>query len=139
MRHNITYIHNDGKADTKLNMSAEGDDGSLAWVSYITKREEWQKTKFAKQFPKETTYRHSLMEEADALRSVISAAKGLKPKSMNKQIAILTQMDQDGVLEAFILIATPDRGIAQDYAAYLRTNRDKLKLYVTKYVIGNGS
>jgi tetratricopeptide (TPR) repeat protein len=128
-----------GKADATIKVSPEMGDGSLAWMSYITKREEWRNTKFAKQFPKEIAYRHTLTEEAEALRSVISTAKAFKPKSLNKQIAILSQMDQDGVLEAYILLAIPDSGIAQDHAAYLRAYRDKLKLYVVRYVIGSGS
>jgi len=35
-------------------------------------------------------------------------------------------------------MATPDRGIAADHAGYLRANRDKLRLYVVKYVVGRG-
>ena len=74
-------------------------------------------------------------EEAEALKSVVSMAATLKPKKMNEQIALLSQMDKDGVLEAYILMAIPDRGIAQDHRSYLLTHRDKLKLYVAKYVI----
>lgn len=84
----------------------------------------------------ETGLRHTVAEEADALRSVVSMAKSLKPKKLNDQIATLASMDQDGVLEAFIIIARPDQSIASEHRAYLRQNRDKLRLYVSKYVIG---
>src|SRR5262249_55434996 len=105
---------------------------------YSTTREEWEKTKFAKTFPKEKTYRHSLAEEADALRSVVTMAKSLKPKVLNDQIAMIEKLDKDGVLEAYILLAMPDQDIAPEHHEYLVKNRDKLRLYVTKYVIGAG-
>jgi len=50
------------------------DDGSFAWISYGATRSTWRKEKFAKVFPNERAYRHSLAEEADALRSVILLA-----------------------------------------------------------------
>lgn len=125
----------DGKASSTLNISPLVEDGSLAWMSYVVTRETWRKEKFAKQFPKEKAYRHSVQEEADALRSVVTAAKGLKAKTLNPQIALLTKLDQDGVLEAFILMAIPDAGIAQDHSAYLRSNRELLRKYVLNYVI----
>ena len=125
----------DGKAETSINMG-KMDDGSLAWGSYVSTREEWRNQKFAKQFPNAPNYRHTLMEEADALRSVVAAARAMKPKVLNEQIATLAKMDDDGVLEAYILLAIPDRGIAADHRSYLRAHRDKLKLYVVKYVVG---
>ena len=125
----------DGKMETTINVNPLMDDGSMGWMAYVTTREDWSKQKFAKEFPGEKTYRHSVREEADALRSVVSMAKSLKPKKLNDQIALIEQMDKDGVLEAFIIMAMPDAGIAADHADYLRKNRDKLRLYVTKYVI----
>lgn len=127
----------DGKYNANLTLSPDLADGSLAWGSYITTREDWRKEKFARAFPNEKAYRHTLAEEADALRSVIAAAKGLKPTKLNPQIELLSKLDQDGVLEAYILLARPDEGIAQDHPAYLRSNRDKLRLYVVKYIVGN--
>ena len=105
-------------------------------MSYVTTRELWRKEKFSKQFPKERAYRHTLVEEADALRSVVSTAKTLKLKKLNDQIELLSKLDQDGVLEAYILMAIPDAGIAQDHRGYLRANRAKLRQYVAGYVIG---
>ena len=126
----------DGKMETTLTVNPVMDDGGLAWAAYITTREDWSKRKFALEFPAEKAYRHTAREEADALRSVVTTAKTLKPKKLNEQIALIEQMDKDGVLEAYVLMATPDKGIAADHAAYLRANRDKLRLYVSKYVIG---
>lgn len=127
----------DGKAVTTINISPQAGDGSLAWISYTAKRTEWHDTKFAKTFPNEKTYRHTLQEEAEALRSVIGTAKDLQKnaKTINPQIALLNKLDQDGLLEAYILMAIPDQGIARDHAEYLRQNRAKLRQYVVKYVI----
>lgn len=125
----------DGKANSTINLSPKANDGSLAWASYISTREMWRQAKFAKQFPKEKAYRHTLWEEADALRSVVSSAKAFKPKMLNDQITMLAKMDQDGVLEAFILMAIPDQGIAQDHQGYLLGHRDKLRQYVLNYMI----
>ena len=125
----------DGKKHTTINISPGEEDGSTAWIAYSATRETWEKEKFAKVYPKETQYRHSLAEEAEALRSVVTMAKSLKPKKLNEQIGLIEKLDKDGVLEAYILLARPDRGIAQDHHDYLRKDRDKLKLYVTKYVM----
>jgi hypothetical protein len=111
------------------------DDGSLAWIAYTTTRQDWKKTKFAKAYPKELVYKHTVAEEADALRSVVSMTKTMKAKSINPQIATIEKMDKDGVLEAYVLMAIPDRDIAEEHPSYVRANRDKLRQYVLKYVI----
>jgi tetratricopeptide (TPR) repeat protein len=125
----------DGKPQTTINVGPDLDDGSLAWGAYVATREAWRSAKFVKAYPSESAYRHSLKEEAEALRSVVEAAKASKSKSLNPQIKILADMNADGVLEAYILMARPDKGIARDHREYLRANRDKMRLYVTKYVI----
>jgi tetratricopeptide (TPR) repeat protein len=130
-----TKIGADGKQNTTININPLVDDGSMAWIAYSATRETWKKEKFARTFPGGIAYRHSLAEEADALRSVVEMAKTLKPRTLNSQIAILAQLDKDGALESFILLARPDDDIADDHPAYLRANRDKLIQYVQKYVI----
>ena len=129
-------VGEDGKTHVDITVDPLADDGSMAWIAYSATREEWKKTKFAKTHPKEA-YRHTLAEEADALRSVVSMARSLKPKTLNPQIALIESMDKDGVLEAFILMARPDESIADEHAKYVRSNRAQLRTYVTKYVIGS--
>lgn len=51
---------------------------------------------------------------------------------------MLKKLDDEGLLEAYILLARPDEGIAADHPAYLRQNRDKLRRYVTQYVVNGG-
>lgn len=123
----------DGKEKTSITVSLD-DDGSIGWIAYTATRETWKKEKFAKAFPK-GQYRHTLTEEAEALRSVVEMARSVKPKTLNDQIAVLEKLDKDGLLEAFILLAMPDVGIAQDHPSYLRANREKLRKYVREYVV----
>ena len=134
----------DEKGNAKINSGAGAlpggkDDGSSAWVSYGATRSIWRKEKFAKTFPSEKTYRHSLAEEADALRSVLAVATGDKQvKNLSPSLAKLKKLNDEGLLEAYILLARPDQGIAQDYAAYLSRNRDVLRRYVVEYILTGG-
>jgi tetratricopeptide (TPR) repeat protein len=139
-----TDVTFDEKGDAKINLDAGAllsgkEDGGLAWISYGATRSTWRKEKFAKTFPQEKVYRHSLAEEADALRSVLALASDKQvAKTLSPSLARLKKLDEEGLLEAYILLARPDQGIAQDHAAYLRQNRDKLRRYVVQYVVTGG-
>src|SRR5687767_866496 len=138
---NVTF---DEKGDAKINLDAGAllggtNDGSFAWIGYGGARATWRKEKFAKTFPSEKAYRHSLAEEVDALRTVLSVAKSDKTiKSLSPSLAKLKKLDEEGLLEAYILIARPDDGIVEDYPAFLQQNRDKLRRYVLEYVVKGG-
>jgi len=138
---NVTF---DDKGDAKINLDASAllggkDDGSFAWISYGATRSTWRKEKFAKTFPNEKTYRHSLAEEADALRSVLSVATAdKKDKKLSPSLTKLKKLDEEGLLESYILLAQPDEGIAQDHPAYLKQNREKLRRYMLQYVVKGG-
>jgi tetratricopeptide (TPR) repeat protein len=116
------------------------NDGSAMWMFYHTTRSQWIKGKFAKEFPDEKEYRHSLREEAEALgvvASVVSeAVKGgrMKEKDLDPSIANLLKIHNAGLLEAYVLLAKADAGIARDYAEYRKNNRDKLRQYLNEYV-----
>jgi tetratricopeptide (TPR) repeat protein len=129
-----------GNANVALDPAALGkDDGSFAWVGYGATRTLWHKEKFARTFPGEKGYRHSLAEEADALRGVIAVAAGdKKTLTLSPALATLKKLDEEGLLEAYILLARADEGIARDHAAYLRQNRDRLRRYVVTYVLNGG-
>jgi tetratricopeptide (TPR) repeat protein len=137
---NVTF---DEKGDAKINLDASAllsgkDDGSFGWISYGVTRSAWRKEKFAKTFPNEKQYRHSLAEEVDALRSVLKVASDKNAKSLSPSLAKLKKLDEEGLLEAYILIARPDDGIAEDHPAFLKQNRDKLRRYVSEYVVKGG-
>lgn len=117
------------------------EDGTSAWAVYGIARAAWttnNNERFRKQYPSEKEYRHSLAEEADALRLVIESvkqqAKKGKVKQLDPALKQLVKLDDDGLLEAYILLARPDEGVAQDYAEYRRANRDKLRRYLIEYV-----
>jgi len=127
----VTFDTN-GKAVPKVSIGTE-DASARPWLAYLVTRETWKKERFTKAFPKEAAYRHSLQEEVEALRAVVAAAT--EQKSPNKQLELLAKMDTEGVLEAFVLLAKPDDGIAGDHPEFLKNNRPKLRQYVMNYVI----
>lgn len=146
-----TSVKFDEKGDVKIDLDASAlmgakDDGSFAWISYGATRSQWHKEKFRQTYPNENGYRHSLAEEADALRSVLTMATAEKKtmatadKKTNLSPALqkLKQLNDEGLLEAYILLARPDAGIARDHPAYLRSNRDKLRRYMVAYVAKGG-
>ncbi len=126
---------------------SEDGDGSAAWSMYGISRALWMNKKdgalsdkFAKAYPNETSYRHSLAEEMDALalvlESVQTQTKEKKVKKLTSSLENLKKLNDAGLLEAYMLFAKPDKGIARDYDAYRKTNRDKLRRYWSEIVIG---
>jgi len=114
-------------------------DGSNEWLMYDLTRIAWSKGEFFKNYPDEKVYRHSLKEEATAFRMVAEAAakdlKSGKVKALEPSLAVLVKLNEDGFLEAYVLFAHPDQGIARDYAAYRKDNREKLRRYWFEVVI----
>jgi len=137
----------DGKVNIAIapSVSADKGDGSAAWTMYGLTRSTWMNNKnglserFAKAYPGEKTYRHSLAEETGALRMVIESVstqtKDKKIKQLQQSLATLVKINDAGLLEAYVLLARPDEGIVRDYASYRKTNRDKLRRYVVEYLI----
>jgi hypothetical protein len=120
----------------------ETGDGSGAWMAYGLIRAVWRNGDFLKKFPNEKVYRHSLAEEAAALRGVLVAVKNQRKdiKQLNPALKQLQELNDAGLLEAYILLAQADAGIRQDYDAYRQNNRDKLKRYLVEFlIIENGS
>ena len=117
-----------GKDDKKKGAAA-------AWMMYGIIRASWQ-SEFAKQYPNEKTYRHSLKEEAAALRGAVEAVKDAK--NDDPSIQVLRKLNKEGLLEAYILLALPDQGIANDFPAYRKSNVEDLRRYVKLYVMTGG-
>lgn len=119
--------------------SLDKKDGSSAWLLYEMDRTLWKNEKFAKEFPAEKRYRHSLREEAEALGMVASSVeqqvKDKKVEKLDPALATLLELKQKGLLEAYILIGRADEGIARDLPEYRKANREKLERYVAEYVI----
>lgn len=120
-------------------LGKDATDGSNHWLTYGISRAAYPQALFAKDHPNETTYRHSLAEEARALRMVAEAAsKDLqagKIKQLEPSLANLVKLHNEGLLEAYVLLGRADAGIAQDYSAYRQANADKLRRYVRQYIM----
>jgi tetratricopeptide (TPR) repeat protein len=119
----------------------KSDDGRAAWMMYGLTRAAWATNdyeKFRKEYPAEKTYRHSLREEAFALRAVVEAVRNQqkegKVKQLSPDLQTLVQLEEAGLLEAYVLFARTDEGIARDYAEYRKANRDKLRRYLIEYL-----
>jgi tetratricopeptide (TPR) repeat protein len=114
-----------------------------AWRTYYSVKEEWKKGgRFAKQFPREPEYRHSLSEESEALTAAAQALDKLKndPTSSaqvdgDPSASLLLQLRDAGLLDAYVLFSLGDDDVAQDYSAYRSKNRDKLESYMDKFVM----
>jgi len=136
---NVTF---DEKGEAKVNLDANAllgnDDGSFAWISYGATRSKWHNETFVQKYPGQK-YRHSLAEEAEALRSVIAlATSDKKTKKLSSALVKLKKLNDEGLLEAYILLAKPDDGIALDHPTYLKENREKLRRYAVQYVVTGG-
>ena len=109
------------------------------WKVYADTRQTWARGQFVKEFPNEKAYRHSLSEEVTALRAAAEAVlkdpAGAKLASADPSLANLLELHRAGLLEPYVLLARADEGIAQDYAAYRRANREKLRRYIREQVI----
>jgi tetratricopeptide (TPR) repeat protein len=130
----ITLDPNSLKKDDKTGAGA-------AWMTYGLIRASWAMTEFAKQYPNEKKYRHTLKEEAAALRAAVKSYQGEKaknPKGADQSLDILAKLEKEGFLESFILLALPDEGIAQDYLDYRHANLETLRRYVKQYVLTGG-
>jgi tetratricopeptide (TPR) repeat protein len=119
-------------------------DGTEAWMLYSISRAAWMTAKqFSEAFPDEKEYRHSLREEAEALRLTAESVAGqikegkLKESALDVSIANLLKLYKAEMIEPYVLLAIPDAGIARDYIQYRKINRDKLRRYVSEFVILN--
>ncbi len=129
----------------ELALKPGDSDGSSAWLMYGIARAGWmdnktgRSEKFAKAYPNGKAYRHSLAEEFDALGLVVESlrtqTKEKRVKKLTPSLENLLKLSDAGLLEAYILFARADEGIARDYGTYRAANRDKLRRYWNEFVI----
>jgi hypothetical protein len=103
---------------------------------YSGARIRWQKEEFAKNFPNEKQYRHTLAEEVDALSTAAVLAEGSHSSAIAKDpnVQLLLKLYHAKMLEPYVLLNGADQGIAQDYAGYRAQNRAKLVEYLGEFV-----
>jgi tetratricopeptide (TPR) repeat protein len=85
---------------------------------------------FVSAYPAELTYRHSLAEEHAAL----TAALGVGGDDPGAQL--LKKLSDTETLDAHVLVAMTDAGIAKDYPNYRRNHRSELRKFWLEFVIG---
>ena len=127
--------------DPEMFKKDDKSGSAAAWMTYGLIRAGWPKENFAKEYPNEKAYRHSLKEEAAAMRSalkVLGEQKGGDANKIDPSLQVIRKLDKEGLLEAFILLAIPDEGIANDFPAYRKTNVEDLRRYVKLYVLTGG-
>lgn len=116
---------------------------SAAWQAYYAVKNNWEKEgEFQKHFPQEKEYRHSMLEESEALKADIQVLQNLTKDQKTAEIlkidpnsGLLMRLYQAGLIEPYVLFSLGDDGIARDYAAYRAKNRDKLEEYMEKFVV----
>ena len=88
------------------------NDGTLHWLVYEITCADWKRDLFAKAYPDEKEYRHSLPEEAAALRKVAEGVsrdmKAGKIPSLDPSLATLVKLNDEGLLEPYVLLTRAD-------------------------------
>jgi tetratricopeptide (TPR) repeat protein len=128
----------DGKPNIGINMSpTKNVPASAAWLIYSMTRSTWMLGEFNKRYPQEGKYRHSLAEEAAALRAAVAAAKldELDLNGADKELQGLAMIGKADLIEPYVLLQSADDGIARDYNDYRAANRDKLVAYIRQIVL----
>ena len=124
-----------------LDNSLQKDDPAIAgWLAYSAVRLDWRNEKFKKEFLNETTYRHTLKEEADALHVMVTILS--RPESdakLDPSLASLIKIDQAGFIEPFVLLNRADPEVAQDYVPYRTANRERIYRYLDEFVVPKAS
>ena len=106
------------------------------WLVYSVTRASWQEETFAKRFPQEKKYRHSLVEEVEALQAVLLVrAQTKRTEKGPDSLDDLDRLSKDGMLEPYVLLSASDEGIARDYARYRENHREILRAYLRQYVV----
>jgi tetratricopeptide (TPR) repeat protein len=118
----------------------KNDPNSVAWVTYAICRAAWRGTRFKDTFPKETTYRHTMKEEAEALDMIVKVLKEQKDfkkiaTKLDPALRDLITIDEAGWIEPFALLNRADNEIALDYVAYRDANREKVRHYLADFVV----
>jgi tetratricopeptide (TPR) repeat protein len=131
-------IKTEGNA-TNITIDADSlkkKDGSSAWFGYEISRAAWRTEKYQKEKFPDGKYRHSLEEEAAALRMVAELARNESKKvtKLAPDLEILLRLDEQKLIEPYVLFHMADEEISRDYAKYRETNREKLREYLGTYV-----
>jgi tetratricopeptide (TPR) repeat protein len=113
-------------------------DGTIYVALYEGTRSAWKRNRFQDQLPDEKIYRRTLREESEGLRAVATAVTSDVEsgviKKLDPTLEMLVRLDEEGLLDAYIVLVRADGGIAKDYPAYREKHRNTLVRYLSKYV-----
>jgi tetratricopeptide (TPR) repeat protein len=126
--------------DVEINVNldtTEDPDLVARWLVYSAHRALWRSELFARNFPGEQQYRHTLAEEVEAFQMLLAVLDEAKQPAAieDESLRNVSLLAKDGMLAPYVLISAADAGIAQDYAAYRAAHRDVLHAYVARYVV----
>ena len=121
----------------------QSPDINSAWRTYFSVKEDWRNgDRFQKQFPQEPGYRHSLLEESEALTATAQVLEKFKQDKKTAELVtgnpvagLLLKLHEAGVIDPYVLFSLGDDGIAKDYKSYRAKNRAKLEEYMDKFVM----
>lgn len=131
----------DGQTHITVNMNSnDGLGAGMLWIAYSGVRMQWQKEEFKKHFPDAAQYRHSLVEEAQALNvaalGISNDSEKQKKPPADPDLALLVKLYNAKMLEPYVLISAPDRDIAMnDYFPYREQHRDQLEAYLSQFIV----
>lgn len=132
-----------GTVVTNIGQSkADTDKGVLSpWSMYAIKKIMFQRDGFAKAYPAEKTYRHSLEEEEQAINAALEGIEILKLKDseLDPTLRTLRKLKSEGLLDSWILLDDADEGITQDYGKYRDAHRSQVAQYVQDYWLSPAS
>jgi Flp pilus assembly protein TadD len=133
----------DGSIQTADPASRQPPQVLSAWRAYHSVIADWREgSKFAKQFPQDAEYRHSLAEESEALTAAARVLKTLKQDDKSAELVtgdtvagLLLKLYEADLIDPYVLFSLGDDGIARDYTAYRAANRSKLEAYMDRFVM----
>jgi tetratricopeptide (TPR) repeat protein len=131
-----------GEAKVNVVIAPDQEPDAIAvWTAYCAVRAGWYDHDFRAKFPNESTYRHSMPEEAAALTVAARTAEGILQKTPDSPIAkdpdiqLLLRVYRELLIEPYVLISGADREIARDYVAFRAQNRDEILKYLSDFIV----
>lgn len=132
-------VGEDGKT-LKVQVGDQKSPELAPWLAYGAARMLWREEEFGKRYPGQK-YRRTLAEEVDALEkaaviaSELEAAGDLKPSG---DLTLLIALNEDGLLEPFVLFCLPDEEVRQDFLPYRDAHREKMVDFLVEYGVRRG-
>jgi hypothetical protein len=142
----------DGKVDFDPRVLPESGDGRASWFIYQHVRVSHGATTLVQNMPPSggtmangdlnaSGYIHTLADEIEALTALLTdvkqklAAGTVTQEKLDPGIKLLLRLQQDDMLECFVLLNAYDKGLIHDYPKFRAAHRDQLIAYVNRYLL----